>query len=1101
MDSDQKTCLNIVSSGHNLLLLGQAGTGKTYTIKECVRHLRDNGKNVALTCYTGIACLQYKLLNPMTLHKFAGLEDGRHQNDTLLNLLKTDERYSDTKSRIMNTDVLVVDEISMVSRKIFETVEYLCRKLREDVCFGGIQLLLSGDFYQLAPIKDELYGDNGDYCFQSLYFQQLLPHIVHLTTVHRQSENKLIQCINELEKGITTPETDSFMHYLSRPFNPEVQSKAIKLFARNIDVDIYNYQILQTVDNPLYIFEAQDTGDPHYLNKLLAPKRLGIKDDSPVMLLRNINDRFVNGLIGRVLYIEPECVKVAFKFNGDPEVLDVVRYTFTKYDPVNKKCIASRHQFPLRLAYAMTIHKSQGMSLPLVEIDCKHANNPGQIGVAVGRAESVKGLRVLNYKSSLCRKHPNKVEAFYLKLGGIGDVKDNLDCCKFEFNQIPQSIFSESDNPESEKEELDNLVTHLENIDTDTDENNNEVAECKKFAELDHNYADSPTTCTETGERVKIEHDYALGSGLKDPGMISDFGAALDDFIDTPQELIARNTTETIMRNEAVTDWYARQHNTINKLYENTCSADAGNVKPKDFTEFYSSFNRYILSEEYHHHSLPLLGIPFAQQILTSVMLAIQRNILKNKADTMISEYPCCHIFPPKDMVLSAAGRGKIRYIGGYCVAKCRYHLCSALRNSLYIPEKEPDINIMNQQINMLDSMTTSHTDIFLTTVYENTLEETARKQNTCEGLTNITDSVFEFFETLESLTRNLMTHETLLKENKYMYRYVLNEVLTNESIKEKFKEKCIILGDESCSSEKKADRAFIQIMDESIVSPVFERIVRLFVTVTISQFRKDYLRVIKREKGKALRKKVLEKKAQKSSDCPNISFIQKDKSDDKDVSHLKLKAIAIQNDTFYQDFKKAELIQLLKAYGKNASMRCNKKQLGETLLNTLKDEKCMKMSFPQSLNNESTEPSQLDMETCKTSTSDPKPSTSDQTTNTDADFSTTDLVTKINSDNVSSNPSISTMENKRTKQREPKRKARQSKGKSKRLKKCKNAAHSESTEDSCGICSKTYKDGQEWICCDTCSTWYHRDCVGLQDDDWVYFSSPEAVFVCPLCR
>ena len=139
--------------------------------------------------------------------------------------------------------------------------------------------------------------------------------------------------------------------------------------------------------------------------------------------------------------------------------------------------------------------------------------------------------------------------------------------------------------------------------------------------------------------------------------MIGAFGGALDDFIDMPQQLIARNVNETILRNEAVTNWYARQHNTLDRLSENTCSADAGNMKPKDFTEFYSGFSRYILSEEYQRHSLPLLGIPFAQQILSSVMFTIQKNILKNRADMMISQYPFCPIFPPKDTVLSAAGR------------------------------------------------------------------------------------------------------------------------------------------------------------------------------------------------------------------------------------------------------------------------------------------------------------------------------------------------------------------------------------------------------------------------------------------------------------
>ena len=113
-------------NGHNLVLTGQAGTGKTFTIKQCVNKLRQSGKNLALTCYTGIACLQYEGLKPMTLHKLAGLEDGRHPDSKLLHLLQTDERFLESKKRLMETDVLIIDEVSMVSKKILESVEYLC---------------------------------------------------------------------------------------------------------------------------------------------------------------------------------------------------------------------------------------------------------------------------------------------------------------------------------------------------------------------------------------------------------------------------------------------------------------------------------------------------------------------------------------------------------------------------------------------------------------------------------------------------------------------------------------------------------------------------------------------------------------------------------------------------------------------------------------------------------------------------------------------------------------------------------------------------------------------------------------------------------------
>ena len=133
---------------------------------------------------------------------------------------------------------------------------------------------------------------------------------------------------------------------------------------------------------------------------MIAPKRLGLKVDAPVMLFRNINDKFVNGLVWRVLDIEEDSIKVAFKFDGTIQVLNMTRCAFTKYDPKTRKCIAKRYQFPLKLVYAYTIHTSQGMTLPYCIVDCRHAGNPGQIGVAIGRVQSVANANELEQTTS-----------------------------------------------------------------------------------------------------------------------------------------------------------------------------------------------------------------------------------------------------------------------------------------------------------------------------------------------------------------------------------------------------------------------------------------------------------------------------------------------------------------------------------------------------------------------------------------------------------------------------------------------------------------------------------------------------------------------------
>ena len=200
----------------NVAIFGQAGTGKTFTIKTIVEKLKNEEKNVSLTCYTGIACLNYIGLTPMTLHKFAGLEDGRHSKEKLVHLLTTDEHFEKTLMGIPSTDILIIDEVSMVSKRIFETVKYVCRKLKDpSKLFGGMQVVLCGDFFQLPPIKDELYGDNGDYCFHVDFFSN--PHIVVLSQIHRQKEPMLIKAVNELAHGEPSPETNAFIESLARP--------------------------------------------------------------------------------------------------------------------------------------------------------------------------------------------------------------------------------------------------------------------------------------------------------------------------------------------------------------------------------------------------------------------------------------------------------------------------------------------------------------------------------------------------------------------------------------------------------------------------------------------------------------------------------------------------------------------------------------------------------------------------------------------------------------------------------------------------------------------------------------------------------------------
>lgn len=138
------------------------------------------------------------------MHKFSELEDGRHTDVDLYHLVQNDERFRKTKENIQKTNNLIIDEVSMVSSKMLRQVELVCRLAKNcQTYFGSIQVILCGDFYQLPPIKDELYGDFGHYCFEVDFFDKIFPHTVTLKNVHRQAANEdhLITAVNELEKG------------------------------------------------------------------------------------------------------------------------------------------------------------------------------------------------------------------------------------------------------------------------------------------------------------------------------------------------------------------------------------------------------------------------------------------------------------------------------------------------------------------------------------------------------------------------------------------------------------------------------------------------------------------------------------------------------------------------------------------------------------------------------------------------------------------------------------------------------------------------------------------------------------------------------------
>jgi hypothetical protein len=484
-------------------------------------------------------------------------------------------------------------------------------------------------------------------------------------------------------------------------------------------------------------------------------------------------------------------------------------------------------------------------------------------------------------------------------------------------------------------------------------------------------------------------------------------------------------------------------------------------------------------------------------------MFVIQCKTLEEAACGTEKQYTITDIFPGTE---SSAGLGKIRYVGAFCIAKCRHKLCSSIKNLLFAPEMDTEINKLNELIQILDGMILTASDIKAISKYQESLNETARKQNIREGLTNINDEVFEFFLNLEKEIRQLMTYSTLQEQNKHLYKHVIQFISNKRSILEMFIQKCVSSSEEHALNSTEPVEVtgnhvckYLTSFCEHILE-LFENIVRLFVTVILSQFRKDYLRVIQRVKGKALRKKVIEKYEKKMQESITFQFIKADTSKNKAISHHKLKAVAMQNEQFYTSLKKDDLIILLKAYNVEGQKRSKKTELGEKLVHVLKNESCVSMLntsvLGETLEQEASAESSVsagDTSNMKTqyvkSTKGKQLVGKRKATKKSTKSYESSQQTDTSIQEAMASCSYKTHEDEKCK---PKTRKRQTE---------KRYSDSGDYGDACGVCMNVYETDEDWICCDSCCTWYHRDCIGLEDEEWNYFSDAAAIYICPICQ
>lgn len=381
---DQELALSILLAGKSALLTGPAGTGKTHLLNKFVIQSRSMGKKVAVTATTGLAATH---LGGNTIHSWSGI--GIH--DELPNNFF--ERLSKTRREtIEKTDVLIIDEISMMHDFRLDMLDEVLRVVRKDERpFGGIQVVMSGDFFQLPPINRPGSREGGFVVYARVW-QGLAPVILYLDRQYRQDDEVLLEILTAMRSGDLRRRHAELL--LSRIDAEPNNAEITELHTVNVDVDQINLTKLARLDDDERVYEQTSTGSKIYVESLrrsvLAPERLVLKKGALVMAVKNALDRkYVNGSIGTVVDFEPLTEYPIVEFRNGREVV-MVPDSWELRDGERKR--ASISQVPLRLAWAITVHKSQGMTLDAAKIDLRKAFVEGMGYVALSRVRSIDNL-------------------------------------------------------------------------------------------------------------------------------------------------------------------------------------------------------------------------------------------------------------------------------------------------------------------------------------------------------------------------------------------------------------------------------------------------------------------------------------------------------------------------------------------------------------------------------------------------------------------------------------------------------------------------------------------------------------------------------------
>lgn len=396
----QNDALKILQTGANVFLTGSPGSGKTHTVRAYIEWLRSHNIEPSITASTGVAATH---IHGQTLHAWSGI--GIVDTFTPFEIDRIASKEPVVK-RIQKTSVLIIDEISMLSGTILDAVDAVCRQVRgNEMPFGGIQVVLVGDFFQLPPVAGR--GRKVPFAFESEVWRALHLMTCYLTEQHRQDDGVFLSLLSAIRSGNFAEDESEILRERFTKVE-DVSLEIPRLYTHNADVDRLNEAQLAVLPGNAKVFTMDSTGKTNVIEALkrgcLSPERLTLKEGAVVMCTKNNSALgYANGTLGKVVgFDEDDDYPMIETLDGRTITIPAAEWVVEDEGKITAKIT----QIPLRLAWAITVHKSQGQSLDAAAMDLSRAFEYGQGYVALSRVRTLDGLHLLGWSAQAVAVHP-----------------------------------------------------------------------------------------------------------------------------------------------------------------------------------------------------------------------------------------------------------------------------------------------------------------------------------------------------------------------------------------------------------------------------------------------------------------------------------------------------------------------------------------------------------------------------------------------------------------------------------------------------------------------------------------------------------------------